>query len=279
MKLTSLILILALYSTLSASENAVEIFGTDLLEPWLPEAIADANASTFTSEWDPKFKLTGSYSGLIALQNGYTDACFYLQTSSTNPELPEDFEQITLFYKVLYFHAPDSFPQRSISVSSITNLSRNDDLCASRSWGNVLTESSDWSIQKPRIIVNSGPKNIIESLYRLKFVSDKNTSDVVEFIPESDITIAMAKSPWFLMVSDSTTPPEVGMKTLSIIAQGDNIGFPPTNENVRYRDYSISFPLQLIYRKETVWSKELINLLMSPEMNEVFTHFHFVTAN
>ncbi len=262
---------LCVLSTLLAFQihaRPLRIFGSDLFANWLPiEFENEANVANDSI----RFSLSGSYGGLIAIENGYADGCLYLQSDSTLPTLPEGFESTTIAYYVIYLYAPSSFPQREISKSNILSIASTTNTQSTLTWESVLNTPADWADQLTDVTVESGVNDITGSLFKYSFLKSQACSDRVTFVDNTTtLEEALSEKNYFILATNQRNPPMPSIKSIALADFGDDFGFTATAENIEFGDYSARFPVQLIYPTSAKWPEFFIQKLKESELKEKF---------
>ena len=262
-KLVSLCLLSALLA-LQIHAKPLRIFGSDLFANWLSIAFED---DLNVASDGIHFSLSGSYGGLIAIENGYADGCLYLQSDSTLPTLPEGFESTTIAYYVIYLYAPSSFPQREISKSTILSIASATNTQSALTWESVLNTPAAWAEQLTHVTVESGVNDITASLFKYSFVKSQPCSDRVTFVDDTtSLEEALSEKNYFILVTDQCNPPVSSMKSIALADFEDNFGFTATADNIKFGDYSACFPIQLIYPTSAKWPEFFIQKLKETEL-------------
>lgn len=263
------ILILACLSFSNVSAKTIRIFGSDLFTTWLPEYYGSTDLS---GNLPISFSLTGSYGGMIALQRNYADGLIYLQAENKRPEIPEGFEKTVIGYMVIYLYAPESYPGNEISQEMLVKIGNPKEPNTSITWEAILPNSDSWSQKSTRIVVDTGPNEILLSLFRLTFSQSETISDRMTITRSNEALYHLInKSDYFVLATSRCESPSASLKPLALSSLNESVAFPATFENVKFGDYSARFPIYLIYPENASWSQELLHVFQSNDFQKVLS--------
>ena len=263
------ILLLSCLSFSRVAAKTIRIFGSDLFETWLPNYYESTDLS---EELSISFSLSGSYGALIALQKNYADSAIYLQTESTELEIPEGFAKTELGYFVIYLYAPNSYPGSEISKEMLSKIANTSESDTSITWEALLPDSGSWGHQSTRVLVDTGQNEILWSLYRLTFIQSDTISDRMTLTrsPEELIN-TINENDYYVLATSRKESPSESLKPLALTDFNESVAFPATLENIRYGDYSARFPIYLIYPENASWAKSLLDVFQSQDFEK--NHF------
>jgi hypothetical protein len=191
------------------------------------------------------YHMTGSLIGLIKLQENFADAAFVLQTAEGYPALG-DCTVIPLGFWGVYFAVHEENPLNEVPVSKLSDILRRTKDGLKSEWGSLLPDQPKWA---NRLIFVSFDIRSIDPSYPILLNRFFENSLPSHFSSLGD----QLENPYLagasnLLVLGRLPEPGRGLRALSLIEDNQDVGFPPSGENLFFGDYSLKTTLYLVVR-------------------------------
>ena len=190
-------------------------------------------------------RTTGSLAGLLKVQEGNADLAFVIQTNDGYPDLKE-LDVIPLGFWSVCVVVHEDNPLAEVSLVKLQELVLKAKDGLRSEWGMLVPKEPRWSNRVIFVTVDVRPEDPSYPLFVDSFlegVEIRNQSSIGEklenpYLAGSSNLLFMAHMP----------EPGKRLKTVSLIEDGSEIGYPPTPENLYFADYPLRMSLYLVSR-------------------------------
>ena len=210
------------------------------------------NALGKAPNWEEKigshsfhYHMTGSLIGLIKLQENFADVCFVLQTAEGYPAM-EGMTTIPLGFWGVYFAVQEENPLNEVPISKLSDILQRTKDGLKSEWGSIIPEQPKWV---NRLIFVSFDIHATDPSYPIlssRFFENENPKNFASLGDQLENPYLAGASN--LVVMSHLPEPGRGLRALSLIDENQNVGFPPSGENLFFGDYSLKTTLYLVVR-------------------------------
>lgn len=196
-------------------------------------------------DYTADYQMTGSYLGLLKLKNGFADIAFILQSSKGQPDLSE-FTTVPLGFWGVYFAVEASNPLNEARETDLTAILQKTRDGLKSEWGSLLPTEPKWSNRLIFVTLDVAKSDPSFPVLLERFFENQapdNYASLGERLENPGLA-----GPSNLLVLSKLPEPGSRLRTLSIIQEGQTVGFPPSSESMLYGDYSFSIALHLVVR-------------------------------
>lgn len=191
-----------------------------------------------------EYQMTGSLLGLIKLREGFADVALVLQAGDY-PSL-EGLTSVPLGFWGVYIVVQEENPLSEVSIEGLAGIVRKTRDGLKSEWGTLLPNQPQWANRL--IFVNFIMKKTDPSFPVLldRFFDNKippNFSALGERIENPYLAGASN-----LLILSRIPESGKGLRVLSIIPEGQTVGFPPSKESMHFGDYPLRTSLFLVAR-------------------------------
>ncbi|MDA0346120.1 MAG: hypothetical protein O3C43_00265 [Verrucomicrobia bacterium] len=227
---------------ISLNANPVRIVGSNFAGNAMGEA---PNSEEKMGTHSFHYHMTGSLIGLIKLQENFADVAFVLQTAEGYPAM-EGLTTIPLGFWGVYFAVQEENPLNEVPTSKLSDILQRTKDGLKSEWGSLLPEHPKWA---NRLIFVSFDIRGTDPSYPIllnRFFENENPQNFSSLGDQLDNPYLAGASN--LVVMSRLPEPGRGLRALSLIEDNQNVGFPPSGENLFFGDYSLKTTLYLVVR-------------------------------
>ncbi|MCZ6674415.1 MAG: hypothetical protein O7C75_15910 [Verrucomicrobia bacterium] len=205
----------------------------------------NAESSSIAGSYDVEYLMSGSVLGLIKLKEDFADVAFVLQTSDNHPSL-EGLTSIPLGFWGIYFAVADGNPSSEVRMTDLFEILRKTRDGLKSEWGPLLPGEPKWTNRLIFVTFDLKESDPSYSIFLDRFfdkVNPDNFSSMGEKI-ENPYLSGVSN----LLVMSRLPKTGSGLRVLSLIQEGQSVGFPPSPESMFFADYPLHTRLLLVVR-------------------------------
>lgn len=193
------------------------------------------------------YQMSGSLGGLIKLREGYADVAFVLQTSEGYPTM-EGLTAIPLGYWSLLVAVHEDNPLIEVSMKDMQLLFEKTNDGLKTEWGALLPDEPKWSNRLIFFTVDVETNDPSYPLFVEEFFGGVRPQKLSSFGDKLDNPYLAGPSNLLIM----SRLPELGkgLRTVALIEDGKEFGYPPTSENLHFGDYPLRTSLYMVVSDE-----------------------------
>lgn len=224
----------------SLNSETIRVVGSDSVGRILSLESSEVDKSLTVS-----YQMSGSLGGLIKLREGYADIAFVLQTSEGYPGM-DGLTAIPLGYWSLIVAVKEDNPLIELSLKEMQQLFEKTNDGLKTEWGMLLPDEPKWSHRSIFFTVDVGADDPSYPLFVEEFFEGERPQKLSSFGDKLDNPYLAGPSN--LLIMSRLPEPEKELRTVALIEDGKEFGYPPTSENLHFGDYPLRTSLFMVIR-------------------------------
>ncbi len=205
--------------------------------------ILNLESSEVVESLTVSYQMSGSLAGLIKLREGYADVAFVLQTNEGHPVM-DGLNVIPLGYWSLFLVVHEDNPLIEVSMKEVQQLFEKTNDGLKSEWGTLLPDDPKWNNRSIFFTVDVETEDPSYPLFVEEFFGGERPQKLSSFGDKLDNPYLAGPSNLLIM----SRLPELGkgLRTVALIEDGKEFGYPPTSENLHFGDYPLRASLYMV---------------------------------